>query len=261
LGGARGALGLDEIVAVQPRHARRGKFVGPSNDAALHAEPIDSPERPPRSPERPPCSPERPPCSPERPPRSSERPPCCVGQSVSLSDLSFQRVQASSAAVRTSSAPSRTVLSAFRTVIPACRTVGRMPGTGGGGSGSVRYLRHLPWEPHCVRSWLELAFGSRAPGRRGALAGGVAFRDGGDFVFSACFVAESRELGISVGVEWPQRTQRAQRDWRVAATPSGLGGWMGRLVPVVSLRPPSATGWHPSGMDWGGGRGRGRCQS
>ncbi len=71
------------------------------------------------------------------------------------------------------------------------------------------------------------------------------------FVFSACSVAESRELGISVGVEWPQRTQRAQRDCRLAATLSGVGGWMGRLVPVVSLRSPAATGWHPSGMDWG----------
>ena len=83
-----------------------------------------------------------------------------------------------------------------------------------------------------------LGWGRRVSGRWG-------------FVFSACSVAESRELGISVGVEWPQRTQKAQRDCRLAATLSGVGGWMGRLVPGVSLRSPAATGWHPSGMDWG----------
>ena len=39
----------------------------------------------------------------------------------------------------------------------------------------------VPWEPDCARSWLAWSIGRHAPGRRGALACGVAFRDGGDF--------------------------------------------------------------------------------
>ena len=122
----------------------------------------------------------------------------------------------------------------------------------GGGPVSVTWCHGNRMAP--VHGWHGL-LGGTPRGIAGPWLGASRFGGGWGFVFSAFFAAESRELGISVGVEWPQRTQRSQRAWPVAAIPSGVDGWMGCLVPVVSRR--STTGYL-MGLPWDGLRVRTR---